>query len=312
MTTPYIDPQIVFASDAPTQDKPPAFNNYVKGMDETRSNDGRPTIKQFNFLQQQNDLKFLYIHERGACLPFVEGFPYENNAIVFKDGLIQQKNGASWVIPFMRGSQNLAELTDVAQARTKLDVYSRSEALAKDNNLSELTDKAAARTNLDVYSKAETDAIAGTPDATETTAGKAKIATTEIAQAGTNDTDIITAKKLRDALNATGGAPVIAFRAWATIDGTTGVIKKGVGFASVSKVATGQFVCTPSISPPDVNYAVFLTNMKSTVYNASNTGVAVANEAGSKTTTSFKINATLTGTASIYVDNAEIFIGVIY
>ena len=195
MTTPYIDPQFIFASDAPTQDKPPAFNNYVKGMDETRSNDGRPTIKQFNFLQQQNDLKFLYIHERGACLPFVDGFPYENNAIVFKDGLIQQKNGASWVIPFMRGSQNLAELTDVAQARTKLDVYSKGESLAKANNLSELTDKAVARTNLGVYSKAETDSIAGTPNATEVIAGKAKIATTAIAQAGVNDTDFITPQK---------------------------------------------------------------------------------------------------------------------
>ena len=53
--------------------------------------------------------------------------------------------------------------------------------------------------NLDVYSKAETDDIAGTPDATETVAGKAKIATTAIAQAGVNDADIITAKKLRDA-----------------------------------------------------------------------------------------------------------------
>ena len=36
------------------------------------------------------------------------------------------------------------------------------------------------------------------PQATETVAGKAKIATSAIAQAGVNDTDIITAKKLRD------------------------------------------------------------------------------------------------------------------
>lgn len=204
MATQYIDPQVIFASDAPTQDKPPAFNNYIKGMDETRSNDGRPTIKQFNFIQQQNDFKFLYIHERGACLPFVEGFPYENNAVVFKDGFIQQKNGSSWIIPFMRGSQNLAELTDVAQARTKLDVYAKSEALSKANNLSELADKATARTNLDVYSKTETDIIAGTPNATTAVAGKAKIATTEIAQAGENDTDFITAKKLHDVVFSGG------------------------------------------------------------------------------------------------------------
>ena len=37
------------------------------------------------------------------------------------------------------------------------------------------------------------------PQATETALGAAKIATTAIAQAGTNDTDIMTAKKLRDA-----------------------------------------------------------------------------------------------------------------
>ena len=36
------------------------------------------------------------------------------------------------------------------------------------------------------------------PQATEAVAGKAKIATSAIAQAGVNDTDIITAKKLRD------------------------------------------------------------------------------------------------------------------
>lgn len=37
---------------------------------------------------------------------------------------------------------------------------------------------------------------------TETVAGKAKIATTAIAQAGVNDTDFITAKKLRDAFES--------------------------------------------------------------------------------------------------------------
>ena len=56
-------------------------------------------------------------------------------------------------------------------------------------------------------------------NATETIEGKAKIATTAIAQAGTNDTDIITAKKLRDALNAEGGAPIAACRAFLTCVG---------------------------------------------------------------------------------------------
>lgn len=191
-----------------------------------------------------------------------------------------------------------------------VNAFSNSDYLMKADNLASVVDKQEARDNLNVPTKE--DVLTATEQATETEKGTAKIATTAIAQAGTNDTDIITAKKLRDALNATGGAPVIAFRAWATIDGTTGVIKKGVGFASISKVAIGQFVCTLAVSPPDANYSVLLTNMKSTPYNAIDTGVAVANEAGSKTTTSFKINATVTGQASAYVDNAEIYIGVIY
>ena len=61
--------------------------------------------------------------------------------------------------------------------------------------------------NLNVYSKSEVDtAIASaaiTPNATETTAGKAKVATTAIAQAGTNDTDFITPLKLQQKLTST-------------------------------------------------------------------------------------------------------------
>jgi len=74
------------------------------------------------------------------------------------------------------------------------------------SNLSDVPSKSTARTNLDVYSKTETNTAisdAETPAATELIAGKAKIATTEIAKMGVNDTDIITAKKLNDVLDFT-------------------------------------------------------------------------------------------------------------
>ena len=302
MTTPYIDPQFIFASDAPTQDKPPAFNNYARGMDETRSNDGRPTIKQFNFLFQQQDFKFLYIHERGACLPFVEGFPYENNAIVFKDGFIQQKNGSSWIIPFMRGSQNLAELTDVAQARAKLDVYAKSEALSKDNNLSELADKAVARTNLGVYSKAETDDIAATPDATETVAGKAKIATTAIAQAGVNDTDFLTAKKLRNALNAIGTAPISACRAWVVFNATSGgvTILNSLNVSSVVRTATGKYIINFATPMPTANYAPMGLCPRS-VTNSTNSVALDASVAPTTTSVGVMVNNGSSGVDLDYV-----------
>ena len=304
MTTPYIDPNIIFAENAPTQDKPAAFENYDKGWDESRKNDGRPNIKQMNYLQQQADLKNLYIHERGACLPFVEGFQYENNAVVFKDGFIQQKNGPSWIIPFMRGSQNLAELTDVAQARTKLDVYAKGETLSKANNLSELPNKATARTNLDVYSKAETEGIAATPNATEVVAGKAKIATTVIAQAGVNDTDFITAKKLRDALRATGNAPIYACRAWVNFDGTgTPSIKASGNVSSITDNGTGSYTVNLTTPMLDSNYLV-VPNIRA----GSNIYTVFFPFGGVKTTDSFDIRTTNLSGANI--DSTEVNLAV--
>src|SRR5574344_2000540 len=96
MTTPYIDPNLIFAENAPVQDKPAAFQNYDKGWDESRKNDGRPLIPQMNYLTQQADLKNLYIHENGAALPYKEGIAYEENAVVVKDGVLQQWNGGEW------------------------------------------------------------------------------------------------------------------------------------------------------------------------------------------------------------------------
>lgn len=120
-----------------------------------------------------------------------------------------------------------------------------SSALAKASNLSDLENKTTARTNLDVYSKSEvTTAISSAiPNATETVAGKAKIATTAIAQAGTNDTDFLTAKKLRDALNAVGEAPISAFRAKLKIRTVGGVptLVNSSNIASLTTLATGIF-----------------------------------------------------------------------
>ena len=184
-----------------------------------------------------------------------------------------------WFVPYLRGSQNLSELTDVAQARTKLDVYSKSEALSKGNNLSELTNKATARTNLDVYSKAETNAIAATQQATETVAGNAKIATTAIAQAGVNDTDFITPLKLKNSVfgigqivqnvtasrvlgttytNSTGKPILISVTVAGANDGrTTTLIVNGVTAAIVgNSVQFGQAKNICYVIPPSSTYAV--------------------------------------------------------
>jgi len=106
MTTPYIDPNLIFAENAPVQDKPAAFENYDKGWDESRKNDGRPRIPQMNYLQQQADLKNRYIHENGAALPYKEGISYEENAVVVKDGVLQQLNDGVWKSVISDGLSN--------------------------------------------------------------------------------------------------------------------------------------------------------------------------------------------------------------
>lgn len=93
---------------------------------------------------------------------------------------------------------------------------------------------------------------------TETVAGKAKIATTAIAQAGTNDTDIITAKKMRDALNATGGAPIFACRAWVDFSAQGGAsINSSGNISSVIRNSNGDYTLNFLKAMPSNSYALF-------------------------------------------------------
>ena len=94
------------------------------------------------------------------------------------------------------------------------------------------------------------------PTATESVVGASKIATTAIARAGTNDTDFITAKKLRDALNTVGNAPVSACRAYVVYSLTGGVvtIRKAFNVSSVVRNSVGNCTITFATPMTDANY----------------------------------------------------------
>lgn len=87
----------IFAIQAPSIDLPPTFANYPRGWDTARSNNGKPTIKQFNYIQQRTDQNVLWIHQNGAALPYDAAMEYAENAHVVKDGELQKKQGASWI-----------------------------------------------------------------------------------------------------------------------------------------------------------------------------------------------------------------------
>ena len=198
---------------------------------------------------------------------------------------------------------------NVFNARSNLDVYSKSEvdslvATGGEGNVvgvagggTGATTVAEARTNLGVMSSTEVEnAInSATPQSTETTFGVAKIATTAIAQAGTNDTDTITAKKLRNALNASGGAPISACRAWVVFNATSGgvTILNSLNVSSVVRTATGRYIINFATPLPTANYTI----MGSCPRSSSNSTNSVALDA-SVTPTSTSVGVMVNNGAS--------------
>ena len=86
----------IFASQAPDADKPPAFNNYNGGWgSESRSNNGKPTIRGFNYLQQFADTKLLWL-KQNAILPYDSDTDYPVGTVTLKDGKFQKLDGVEW------------------------------------------------------------------------------------------------------------------------------------------------------------------------------------------------------------------------
>ena len=168
--------------------------------------------------------------------------------------------------------------------------------------------------NLDVYNKSEVDtaisnATSTIPNATETVAGKAKIATTAIAQAGTNNTDIITAKKLREALNANGNAPISACRAWVNFSASGGVItvNGSLNIASVTRVSAGVYTVNFNTPMPIQNYAVFVSNSGNLQNNSRINATSDTSNPTIKTANSVQV--AVSGTAA-FGDTANMSVGV--
>lgn len=207
-------------------------------------------------------------------------------------------------------ADNLSDLEDAEEARENLNVYDRAEVdaliasggegkiLSIQNGGTGGTTVEEARTNLDVLSKTETNTVItnSTKQATESVKGQAKIATTAIAQAGTNNTDIITAKKLRDALNASGSAPAFAVRAWLNFNGTgTVTVRDGGNIASVIDDGAGIYTINFITPMPNNNYAI--TQMGSTYAGGGNasgmylTERTTSSSVMTRTASSFQISA---------------------
>ena len=108
-----LDPKIIFASEAPAQDVPAVFANKTVGWGESRKNGGRPTIKQSNALQQETDLKILWLNENSVT-PYDATIDYPVNAVTLKDGTFKIFNGSVWNIFLTKASVGLGKVDNTS------------------------------------------------------------------------------------------------------------------------------------------------------------------------------------------------------
>jgi hypothetical protein len=130
---------------------------------------------------------------------------------------------------------------------------------------------------------------------TFTPTGQRDLASEAEAEAGTDNTKIMTplrtAQAVPAALNATGSAPVYACRAWVNFDGTgTPAIRASGNVSSITDNGVGNYTVNFTTAMEDGDYAVVCNAMA-----FDGLGGVRFHGAGTKTTTSVKIYCTNDG-----------------
>lgn len=128
-----LDPKIIFASEAPAQDTPAVFNNRTLGWGESRKNGGRPTIKQMNALQQDTELKILWLNENSVT-PFDATIDYPVNAVTIKDGQFKIFNGTSWDLFLDKSSVGLNNVDNTSDLNKPISTAVKTKLNYIDNN----------------------------------------------------------------------------------------------------------------------------------------------------------------------------------
>jgi hypothetical protein len=152
------------------------------------------------------------------------------------------------------------------------------------------------------------DGVSGNPTVAATLASQAE------AEAGTDNATLMTPLRLRNALNATGSAPIYACRAWVNFDGTaaTPSITSSGNVSSITDHGTGDYTVNFDTAMPTENFCFLATPSAS---DANSVPGAVVQSGGSsggdftRTTTSirFENRRTSTGALSDARINVAIF-----
>ena len=130
-----------------------------------------------------------------------------------------------------------------------------------------------------------------------------------------NLTGDVAAARITDALNATGSAPIYACRAWVNFDGIGTVsIRESGNVSSITDNGTGEYVVNLSVTMPDVNYSVVVSDG---VYNSGGWGTNRNLIVGADPISPYYVNNTTTSfqvlgftTFGSYVDISRLSIAV--
>tara|TARA_R110000796_G_scaffold70865_5_gene160837 strand:+ start:30 stop:866 length:837 start_codon:yes stop_codon:yes gene_type:complete len=139
-------------------------------------------------------------------------------------------------------------------------------------------------------------------------AGGVTIASTAEAEAGTNNTNLITPLRMREGFNASGTAPVYACRSWVNFNGTgTPAIRDSGNVSSITDNGVGKYTVNLTTAIEDVNYSVVSCSSYTTTNVAYMTNSTIINQAVG----SFDVNISTTGQlnaiTTVYSDPAYVY-----
>jgi hypothetical protein len=133
--------------------------------------------------------------------------------------------------------------------------------------------------------------------ASETVSGRVELADAAEAAAGTDATRALSPARLRDAVNATGTAPIYACRAWVNFNGTgTVAIRASGNVSSITDNDVGDYTVNFTTAMPDANYCALVTP-------SNDPSARIVSNISILTTSSFRLN-TFNENSGVFADNS--------